>query len=328
MDREHKANLRSLVRGAYDLQELRIQMGNRIVANFKAKLGQAPSEREDTLDAEGKKLLTDLRERYRKLTDGMASFPRARMFKGDELISNYTELCLMAEYTDLEDNEAKHFRRLKHVLADLPIYTEYLEKVKGIGPAMAGVIVSEMDPHKASTPSGFWKYAGLDVVNGEGRSRKERHLEEIEYTNKDGEVATRKGITFNPFLKTKLVGVLGPSFLRAGENRYSLEYYLERRRLERHDVYGLANDERRIDERRLASAEKKGRPEKYSPKLHRHNMAMRKMIKIFLLECWENWRVLEGLPIQRERDYNEALLGHVHNFEDWQLEHTPRDKAA
>lgn len=31
--------LRTLVRGAYDIQKLRIQSGNRIVGNFKAKLG-------------------------------------------------------------------------------------------------------------------------------------------------------------------------------------------------------------------------------------------------------------------------------------------------
>ena len=51
-------DLRVMVRGAYDLQKLRIQMGNRIVGNFKAKLGQAPGESEDdALDAEGKKIL-------------------------------------------------------------------------------------------------------------------------------------------------------------------------------------------------------------------------------------------------------------------------------
>ena len=42
------SNLKILVRGAYDIQKLRIQMGNRLVGNFKAKLGQAPSEPEDT----------------------------------------------------------------------------------------------------------------------------------------------------------------------------------------------------------------------------------------------------------------------------------------
>ena len=51
-------DIRVMVRGAYDLQKLRIQIGNRIVGNFKAKLGQAPGESEDeSLDAEGKKIM-------------------------------------------------------------------------------------------------------------------------------------------------------------------------------------------------------------------------------------------------------------------------------
>ena len=33
------SELRTLVRGIYDIQKLRIQMGNRLVSNFKVKLG-------------------------------------------------------------------------------------------------------------------------------------------------------------------------------------------------------------------------------------------------------------------------------------------------
>ena len=32
----------------------------------------------------------------------------------------------------------------------------------------------------------MWKYAGLDVVNGAGRSRKKDHLVESAYLDKDG----------------------------------------------------------------------------------------------------------------------------------------------
>ena len=47
------SDLRTLVRGIYNIQKLRIQMGNRLVGNFKVKLGQAPSEPESTLDKKG-----------------------------------------------------------------------------------------------------------------------------------------------------------------------------------------------------------------------------------------------------------------------------------
>ena len=99
------SNLRTIVRGAYDIQKNRIQTGNRLVNNFKAKLGLAPSEKEDKLDKAGQMVLKNLRQSHKLLTDGVASFPRQATFKGDEVISDYTELCLV-------DNYFEHLERL------------------------------------------------------------------------------------------------------------------------------------------------------------------------------------------------------------------------
>ncbi len=167
------SNLKTIVRGAYDIQKNRIQTGNRLVANFKAKLGQAPSEKEDTLDADGQQLLANLRRSHKLLTEGVATFPRQATFKGDEVISNYTELCLVDNYFELEEQEKAHFRRLGNILKDYPIYTEFLDGVTGVGPAMAGVIISEIDITKAEYPYSIHTYAGLDVAkDGRGRSRR------------------------------------------------------------------------------------------------------------------------------------------------------------
>ena len=114
--------LKTMVRGAYDIQKLRIQMGNRITGNFKAKLGQVPGDAEDELDAEGKKILANIRASYRKITDGVKTFPRQASFKSDGVIDSYTELCLVAQYIDLE--EPAEARRLYeawgHRLAERP----------------------------------------------------------------------------------------------------------------------------------------------------------------------------------------------------------------
>ena len=281
------SNIKTMVRGAYDIQKLRIQTGNRIVANFKAKLGQEPGTPEKELDAEGKKILKNLREHYKKITDGVKTFPRQASFKGDEVISDYTELCLISQYMDLESSENTHFNRLKSVLKEYPIYMEFLEGVKGIGPAMAGVIISEIDIARAEYPSSLWKYAGLDVAkDGQGRSRKAEHLEESEYISKDGEVKTKRGITFNPFLKTKLIGVLGTSFLRAGDNPYRTIYDNYKRRLQNMPAH---------------QEKSKG---------HIHNMAIRYMVKRFLVDLYQHWRKLEGLPVADE--YSKAKLGITH----------------
>jgi hypothetical protein len=343
-----REQLKTLVRGAYDIQRLRIQMGNRIVGNFKAKLGQEPDHKEDEIDEDAKKLLADLRMRYRKLTDGVKTFPRQATFKGDEVISTYTELCLLAQYVGLEKSETEHFARLGKVLTEFAIWNEFLLDVKGVGPAMAGVIVSEFDIHKARYPSSLWAYAGLDcitywtlvetftddvnvpktfadpppnaqmsdigdvfllIVNdlsvaryraaSSGRSKKKEHLREYEYTDKNGKPAKKMGITFNPFLKTKLVGVLGSSFLRAGDSPYAKIYYDYKCRLESHVRYGLQNDKVKDDHGHLLTS-----------KLRRHNMAIRYMIKMFLIDLYKVWRELERLPVAPP--YAEAKLGRVH----------------
>ena len=281
------ANLRTVVRGVYDIQGLRIQMGNRIVAQFKSKLGQAPSKPEAEMDAEGKKILADLRKRYRKITDGVSTFPRQANFKGDELISSYTELCLLSQYVQLEEAEARHFKHLGQILKGFPIYTQWLQDIKGVGPAMAGVIVAEIDISRAEYPSSIWKYAGLDTgPDGKGRSRRKEHLVKVKYLNKDQQEAERDSITFNPFLKTKLVGVLAGSIIKAGEGPYSKIYYDYKHRLENRPDWAETT------------------------KGHRHRAAARYMIKRLLADLYIAWRDLEGLPVAPE--YSEAKLGIQH----------------
>ena len=283
------SNLKSIVRGAYDIQALRIQMGGRIVANFKSKLGIKPSEKEELAEKDAKKVLAYLKTEYKLITDGMASLPRTFARNGDSLISNMTELVLIDQYFTLERDEAKHFRQLEKVLQEYEIYTHFLKNVKGVGAAMAGVIMSEIDIHKSEYASSIWKYAGLDVAaDGKGRSRRKEHLVETEYVDKDGKAKKKMGISFNPFLKTKLVGVLGSSFLRAGvkDNPYRAVYDGYKSRLENNPDH----------------AEKS--------KGHRHNMAIRYMVKIFIIDLYKMWRTVEGLEVRPP--YHEAKLGLKH----------------
>ena len=86
--------LRTLCRSAYDLQKLRIEQGNRLVAQFKSKLGGKPGKKEDdTIDDEGQDLLKNLKARFKLLTEGVAkeALPSKRKWKGDGLITDYRE---------------------------------------------------------------------------------------------------------------------------------------------------------------------------------------------------------------------------------------------
>lgn len=277
------SNIKILVRGAYDIQALRIQMGNRIAANFRSKLGLKPSQPEAEVDNEGKEILKELRASYNKITDGIAKITLTT-FTGDAVISTYTEFALVAEYFELLHTEEKHFERFGKVLKEIPIYKQFLKNVKGIGPAIAGVIISEIDITKARHPSSIWAYAGVDVApDGKGRSRKKAHLVKVKYKNKKGEELEKDSITFNPFLKTKLLGVLGGSFLKC-KSPYADIYYNYQERLENHFIY------------------------KDTTKLHRYRMSIRYMIKMFLLDLYVAWRTLEGLPVSLP--YAQAKLGY------------------
>lgn len=295
-----RSQIRTLVRGAYDLQKLRISTGNRVVANFRAKLGQAPGEsEEDALDEKAKKILADLKKRHRRITDALIAARHKGPFPGDEIISTYTDFALVAQYTELERTETEHFKRLKVIIEPVPIYREFLEPIPGVGPAIAGFIISEFDIHQARYPSSLWKYAGLDVVaeDGLGRSRRKEHLVKKQYTNAKGQPAERDSITYNAWLKTKLMGVLGPSLLRAGSERYATIYREYRHRLETDPARTVVN--------------KPGfhRDENWT-KMRRHQAAMRKMVKQFLVDLYNAWRPLEGLSVAPT--YHEAKLGHRH----------------
>lgn len=286
---EKRAELRNLVRGYYDVQKIRIQIGNRIVANFYAKLGKKPSEKKDSIDNDAKQLLVQLMKEAKLITNAITDNSHkleAYMKKHEGIISSSVEFEFVSSYVELLKIESKLIRSINKMLKGFLVWEYFLRDVPGCGPLMAAVIISELDPRKARYVSSFWKYAGLDVApDGKGRSRKKEHLTDVEYVDRDGNLATKKSITFNPFLKTKLLGVLGPSFIKC-KSPYSDTFYDYRHRLENHPIY------------------------KDTTKIHRYNMAVRYMIKMFLGDLWCEWRELEGLPTKPS--YAEAKLGMVH----------------
>ena len=333
--------LRAMVRGAYDLQQLRMQSGLRLCANVRERIGPddlaklreddpkepkgedevedvaPPEDSEDDAetaakkkaeDAKKKKIMKLIKQEFRRLTDGITSKKGQVMMKkldltGSPIISTAAEFTLVQSYLALEKQEAKQFRDLTGTLEEIPIYNAYLKDVVGVGPAMAGVLISYLDPHKARHASSFNKYAGLDVDKGSGRSRREEHLVERTYRAKNGEMKTRMGVTYNPFLKTKLMGVLGPSFLRAKSTKWRPVYDGRKHR--------ITTNPARIKVTVVAwkKLHKKGDVDlkPYWTPGRIHTDATRYMVKQFLQELWGVWRELEGLPVTKP--YPEAKLG-------------------
>jgi len=286
--------IRCACRSFYDLQKLRIQSGNRITAAFRIKLGLESSEAEEN-NEEASELLKELRSEFKRITDGVKRI--TRNIKIDSpLITSMSELSLIEAYERQLEAEAIHEKAILSELRSERIWKEFLLDVRGVGPLMGGVILSEIDITKCNSISALWAYCGLDVVvttdektgeiKEEGRSKKAHHLKPKTYTDREGEVKETVGITFNPFLKTKMIGVLGTSFLRSGGS-YKDIYDGYKNRLQNHPKH------------------------KDKTKLHKHNMAVRYMIKEFLADLWTKWREIEGLPVRSR--YAEEKLGIVHS---------------
>ncbi len=199
-----QSSVRQLVTGIYDLQKLRIQTGNRIVQQFRHKLGLSSSDKEED-DKAAAEMLAAIRKEYDRLTDGLLDsgkrMARVNAFTSDGLVTNEVEFAHVEMYMFLLDKEKKAFASLERFLKDVPIFATFLSKVGGCGPAMAGAIICCLDPHKARNVSSFWRYAGLDVgPDGKGRSMRAEHLVDREFIGRDGEKSVRKGITFNKWL--------------------------------------------------------------------------------------------------------------------------------
>jgi hypothetical protein len=304
---------KSLVRTLYDMQHERIQTGNRICAEIKIRLGQKPGQSEEELEEEAKEYLGRARAEYQRITDAFVLKQAHRYLKVDfgdyEIITDAGMLVFVELYEEQLAHEEKMLKVIAKIIQQHPLWTAFLEGVRGVGPLMSAVILAEFDIRKAERISQFWKYAGLDVAeDGRGRSKRTEHLVEQEYIDKEGKPKTKMGVTFNPFLKTKLVGVLGTSFLRqpAEECKYRKLYDDYKHRLENHAKYGVENDEQR-------KADAKADGKKYAPVLHRHRMALRYAVKIFVQDLWLAWREVEGLPVTAP--YSEAVLGHTHHDE-------------
>lgn len=287
-----QAMIRPVVRGVYQIQKLRIAIGLRIVSAWKVKNGQVQSTTEIELNKEALDLLQKIREEYTRITDSIAKdLPSKSQFNrmsGMELIDNYAELVLIHSYFELELNEKNHFKRLKASLEGIPIYDNYLSKIAGVGTAMAGIIISEIDIAKATYVSSIWKYLGLDVVESDnrGRGRHEEHLVPKTYINRKGEEVHTRGLSHNGWAKSKLVYVLGGSFIRVGNERYRKIYDDYKHRLVNHPKHKDKTDG------------------------HRHSMARRYMVKQFFADLYVVWRELEGCEVHPP--FHESKLGMVH----------------
>ena len=183
-----------------------------------------------------------------------------------ELRSRYDEVKVMGEGV---------FKDLAEVVHKHPLWYNFLTDIKGCGETMAAVIISEFDIHKAPTVSNLWSFAGFAP-------------------GKDKKVKGKK-CPFNQFLRAKLCGVLGSSFLKS--NSPYRQYY--------------DNMKNRLNAEDWGEVSKRPTDPKKPKAGHQHNAAIRYMVKMFLKDLYIAWRTLENLPVRKP--YSEEYLGKSHH---------------
>lgn len=234
---------------------------------------------------------------------------------------------------DLEVVEKNTLKDLDDHLHEVPFYRDVIlpqrkEKYRGLGPRMASIIVSSFDIHREETVSQMWAFAGLSVVP----TMRCRHCTAILQTSEKKAIETDYGyenltgvglfhhpkpagntckfaggtisrdqtinsgraqrpvagqkLNYNAWLRTKLCGVLAPVLLKVG-SPYR-KFYDNRKQ------YNIGRNWGQSD-------------------AHRHQDAMRYMIKMLLLDIYKEWRGFEGLPVRPP--YSEEKLGHKTSIE-------------
>jgi len=199
-----------------------------------------------------------------------------------------------AEKSALKDVNAslKHFAFYKDLLSEKPRY-------KGIGPTMAGVIMSEYDIHKADSPSKFWAFTGLAVIDGQRQRLKK------------GEKAP-----YNTFLKAKMVGVLADSLIKC-KSPWT-KYYYDKKAQWATEMGKCATCEGtgKYKKTKCGNCEGTGTGPRGKSDAHRHRVAMRYMVKMLLLDIWRQWRRHEGLAIRPSYGelHGDGVKDHLHNY--------------
>lgn len=216
----------------------------------------------------------------------------------------------------------------------------WFSQVKGVGKENISKVVAPLriqpdseNPDKpyANHVSGFWSYAGYSVVHSCGACGSSLNGNSVCPQCESGEAVVGRSqrlvrgekTTYNTQLRM-MCWRLGGALLKAKGRFYGV--YLQEK-----DLYTqrFLNRGFKIVPASQLPKDAKGKKreeQKYVSEGHIHNMAMRKMIKLFLACLFMVWREAEGLPTASP--YVIEKLGHKGLIEPWSMVDKPTKRKA
>lgn len=267
-----------IVAGAYyDMQEIRISTINRIRDVVRKK-----KEGIEFDEVEEKKKEKDYEEKYKDKDLPKYLNRLEKEGKVTERENKYIQKCLDIQH-ESEKIENKYKSAMMEYIISEKIYTEFLEHIRGIGSVLSANLIKEFgDCNKYDTVAKLWANSGNSVVDGVSPKR---------HKGED--------LHFNPRLRT-MTWKISDCLMKSNKGIYRAIYNTEKTKQSARDF-------------KEGELEKKyGKPYKKEDlklsKGHCHNMALRKMRKLFLSHYWACARELAGLDTRIP--YVQEKLGH------------------
>jgi hypothetical protein len=219
----------------------------------------------------------------------------------------------------LEGLEKDALKEVTRLIKPEPIYQEFFSvrpDQKGCGPTMSGLIMAEVNIERCNTVSQLWAWTGLAVRDGHA----------------DRRVKGQKA-RFDPWLKSKMIKVLGECLIKANSPwRSFYDNYKNRKRntlveacmgcsgTGRLNIVDTEADAVMVDGKKVKAKKEvtcknckgTGGPAAWGASdEHRHAAAKRYMVKMFLQKLYNVWRPLEGLPVREP--YAVEYLNRIHH---------------
>lgn len=257
------------------------------------------------------------REFLRRVVRSMYDYQEMRMQSGNRLRTPKDE-CetqpVMSEegvakleilQEDIGSTEQRMLRAISDSIKHFPEWEYWLKDVKGCGPLMAAVLITEVDITKCDNASKLTQYCGINPGTVVGKKRVDdgggkHHYEATDELIRGDRMTKGFQRPYNARVRTKLLGVLATCMIKAGG-----EYY---------KVYRDAKT-RYENSREPIGGRTDGLTWHDTSPSHRDKAAKRKMIRRFLEDGYPIWRELWGLPARCP--YAEEYLGIRHNDPKW-----------
>jgi hypothetical protein len=75
-------------------------------------------------------------------------------------------------HRELKSVERQLYKSMQELVSRSPLWTEYLSRIRGVGPRLASYLIVKLSPARFPTVSKLWKYCGLHVVDGKAPRRR------------------------------------------------------------------------------------------------------------------------------------------------------------